>query len=71
MDRLFAVGCTTVGLLIAWGLLAESSKRICLWKAVFSRSYISSSVMYVRTLKPGASQYIANWSDIGWFFVGF
>jgi hypothetical protein len=40
-------------------------------KLFFSRSYISSSLMYVRTLKPGASQYIANWSDIGWFFVGF
>ncbi len=44
---------------IAWGLLTESSKRICLESCFLSSA--SSSVMYVRTLYPGASQYIANW----------
>ena len=31
----------------------------------------SSSVLYAHTLYPGASQYIAYWSDSSWFFVGF
>jgi hypothetical protein len=47
-------------LLVAWGLLTESSKRICS-ESCFFWSSASSSVLYICTLYLRVSQYIANW----------